>query len=57
MIQELEFVFMLFFCDDILERFSRANKVLQNEDVNLKTRAVPSGSLADGLPTSIDNKI
>ncbi len=49
--QELEFVFMLNFWDDILQNFHRVSKVLQNEDMNLKTCAALYGSLTDKLCT------
>ena len=52
--QEPEFVFMLNFWDEILQIFQSVSQVLQNEDVNLKTRADLYGSLADQLCTSRD---
>lgn len=52
--QELEFVFMLNFWGEILQNFHRVSKVLQNEDVNLKTCADLYESLADQLCTSRD---
>lgn len=53
--QELEFVFMLIFWDEILQHFRRTSKVLQNEDVDLKTCADLYGSLADQLRISRDD--
>jgi len=44
--QEIEFVFMLNFWNEILLNFHRVRKVLQNEDVNLKTCADLYVSLA-----------
>ncbi len=52
--QELEFIFMLNFWDEILQNFHRVSKVLKNEDANLKTCADQYGSLADQLCTSQD---
>ena len=52
--QELEFVFKLDFFNEILQNFHRTNKVLQNEDVNLKTCANLYVSLSDQLCTSRD---
>ncbi|XP_038649470.1 LOW QUALITY PROTEIN: zinc finger MYM-type protein 1-like [Scyliorhinus canicula] len=52
--QELEFVFMLNFWNEILHIFHRVSQVLQNEDVNLKTCADLYVSLADQLCTSRD---
>lgn len=52
--QELEFVFMLNFWDEILQNFHRVSQVLQNEEVNLQTCADLYGSLADQLCTSRD---
>ncbi len=49
--QELEFVFMLNFWDEILQNFHRVSKVLQNEDVNLKTCSDLYESLDDQLYT------
>ena len=50
--QELEFIFILNFWNEILQNFSRVSRVLHNEDVNLKTCADRYGSLADQLCTS-----
>ena len=52
--QELEFVFMLNFWNEIFQTFYRGSQVLQNEDVNLKTFADLYGSLADQLCISQD---
>ncbi|XP_038637303.1 zinc finger MYM-type protein 1-like [Scyliorhinus canicula] len=52
--QELEFVFMLNFWNEILQNFHRVSQVLQNEDVNLKTCADLYVLLADKLCTSRD---
>ncbi|KAG7154647.1 putative Zinc finger MYM-type protein 1-like 9, partial [Homarus americanus] len=52
--QELEFVFMLNFWNEILQNFHRVSQILQNEDVNLKTCADLYGSLAHQLCTSRD---
>ncbi len=49
--QELEFVFMLNFWDEIFQNFHRVSKVLQNEDVNLKTCSDLYESLDDQLCT------
>ena len=50
--QELEFVFMLHFWNDILQNFRRVSKVLQNEDANIKTCSTLYLSLADQLSIS-----
>ena len=52
--QELEFVFMLNFWDEILQNFLSVSQVLENEVVNLKTCTDLYGSLADQLCTSRD---
>lgn len=52
--QELEFVFLLNFWDEILYNFHKVSQVLQNEYVNLKTCSDLYGSLADQLCTSRD---
>ena len=52
--QQPEFVFMLNFCNEILQNFYRVSQVLQNEDVNLETCADLYVSLADQLCTSRD---
>ena len=51
--QELEFVFMLNFWNNICRTFTEyISKVLQNEDINLETCANLYASLADQLCTS-----
>ena len=52
--QELEFVFMLNFLDEILHNFYRVSQVLQNEDVNSKTCADLYGTCADLYGTCAD---
>ena len=52
--QGLELVFMLNLWNEILQNFHRVNKVLQNEDVDLKTCADLYVSLAEQMCTSRD---
>ena len=50
--QELEFVFMLNFWNEIFQNFPRVSQVHQNENVNFKTCTDLYASLADQLCTS-----
>ena len=52
--QGLELVFMLNLSNEILQNFHRVSKVLQNEDVDLKTCADLYVSLAEQMCTSRD---
>ena len=50
--QELEFIFVLNFWNEILQNIHKVSQVLQNEDVNLKTCVDLYVLLADQLSTS-----
>ena len=52
--QELEFVFMLFFWNEILQNFYKVSQALQSEDVDLQTCADLYASLGDQLYISRD---
>ena len=47
--QELEFVFILIFWNEILQNFHRVSQALQSEDVDLQTSTDLCASLGDQL--------